>query len=258
MFQLGKWYLDLVTPDGTVVICYAARLRWGPVRLRYASILLSAAGAEAEVATAVRRVERPGIDRGVLRWRADALDVRGEWLRQQPAIRETLLRGPDGAIRWSCRMPRAAAEVRWGRRRFAGIGYVETLGMTLPPTQLPFRRLRWGRHLSVQHSLVWIDWTGVISGQWVWLDGVRQRYATFGGDGTIRLPGGWRLQLDDSRDIRNQLVLPSIVSVLPGAASGRMGSLGTLRERKMVARSALSRDGTPRDSGWTVYEEVTW
>jgi hypothetical protein len=256
VFQLSKWYLDLVTPDGTVVICYAARLRWGPVRLRYASILLSAPGAQAEEAVAVRRVERPVIDRGILRWRADSLEVRGEWLRQQPAIRETLLRRPEGAIRWSCRMPLAAAEVQWGNRRFAGTGYVETLGMTVPPTQLPFRTLRWGRHLSADHSLVWIDWTGETSGQWVWLDGVRQPRATIHDGGVDNLAGGGRLQFADSRDIRKQLVLPPVVGLLPGIASRQMGSLGTLREHKMVARSALHQDGAPRDSGWTVYEVV--
>jgi hypothetical protein len=258
MFRLSKWYLDLVTPDGTAVVCYSARLRWGPVRVRYASILLSAPGAGPEEAAAVRRVERPVIDRGTLRWRADALDVRGEWRRRQPAIRQTLQRGPAGALRWACRMPAAEAELWWGRRRFAGSGYVESLGMTLPPTRLPFRTLRWGRHLSAEHSLVWIDWTGEVPGQWVWIDGIPQQGAAFGDDGAIRLSGRRQLQLGESRDIRNQLVLPPVVALFPGVASRVAGPLGTLREHKMVARSALCEDAVPLDSGWTVYEVVTW
>jgi hypothetical protein len=258
MFQLSKWYLDLATPDGTAVICYAARLRWGPVHLRYASILLDIPGARPEEAVTVRRVERPVIDRGMLRWRSETLDVHGEWRRQQPAIRETLLRGGAGAVRWSCRMPLAAAQVQWGRRRFAGLGYVESLGMTVAPTRLPFRTLRWGRHLSQEHSLVWIDWIGEVSGRWIWLDGVRQQGATFSDDGMIHLTGGRGLRLRDSRDIRDRLVLPSVGAVLPGMASRWAGSLGTLREHKMVARSALYQDQVSLDSGWTVHEIVTW
>ncbi len=258
MFQLNKWYLDLVTPDGVVVVCYSARLRWGALRLRFASILLHVPGARPEEAVTVRRVERPVIDRGNLRWSSEALDVHGEWRRQRPAIRETLLRSDAGAFRWSCRMPLAAAEAQWGHRRFAGLGYVESLGMTVSPTQLPFRTLRWGRHLSPEHSLVWIDWIGNVSGRWVWLDGVRQQGAGLAEDGTIRLPEGRHLQLHDSRDIRNQLVLPAVGALLPGIASRVAGSLGTLREHKMVSRSALYQDERPLDSGWTVHEVVTW
>ena len=33
MFLLTKWYLDLVTPEGTALIAYAARLRWGRFRM---------------------------------------------------------------------------------------------------------------------------------------------------------------------------------------------------------------------------------
>jgi hypothetical protein len=258
MFRLSKWYLDLVTPDGAAVICYAARLRWGPLRLRYASVLLDIPGAKPEEAVTVRRVERPVIDRGILRWRSDSLDVQGEWRRQRPAVRETLQRGRAGAVRWSCRMPLATAEVQWGRRRFTGLGYVESLGMTISPTRLPFRTLRWGRHLSPEHWLTWIDWTGEVSGRWIWLDGARQHGATFSDDGTIHLAGGRRLHLRDSRDIRNRLVLPAVGGVLPGVASRWAGSLATLREHKMVARSTLYEDLVPLDAGWTVHEIVEW
>jgi hypothetical protein len=258
MFQLSKWYLDLVTPDGIAVICYAVRLRWGPARLRYAAILVDSPGAKPEEAFTLHRVERPAIDAGILRWRCDALDVHGEWRRRQPAIRETLLRSRAGAIRWSCRMPLATAEVQWADRRFAGLGYVETLGMTVAPTRLPFRTLRWGRHLSAEHSLVWIDWTGEVSGQWIWLDGVRQPGATFTDDGMIQVSGGRRLHFRDSRDLRNRLVLPSVGAALSAIASRWAGSLATLREHKMVARSALCDDHVRFDEGWTVYETVEW
>src|SRR3990172_7479516 len=53
MFLLNKWYLDLTTADGTVVICYAARLRWGPVRVRYSSVLLAPPGARPDEAVSV-------------------------------------------------------------------------------------------------------------------------------------------------------------------------------------------------------------
>ncbi len=205
----------------------------------------------------MRRVDRPSIDHAAVRWHSDVLDVHGEWLRLQPAVRETLVRDHTGAIRWSCRAPLAAAEVRWGRRRFSGLGYVESLGMTMPPTQMPFHTLRWGRHLSSEHSLVWIDWSGKVPGQWVWLDGVRQRGVTFATDGAIQLSGGRRLELNESRDIRNQPVLPAMVTALPGIAQHLAGSLGALHEHKMVACSSLHDGQLSLHRGWTVHEVVT-
>ena len=258
MFQLSKWYLDLVDPDGVAVICYIARLRWGPVRIRYASILLDVPGAPPEEAVTLRRVERPAIRDGVLDWRSDALDVDGVWHRRQPAIRETLHRGPGGAIRWSCRMPLAAGAVRWGPRRFAGPGYVESLTMTIPPSRLPFRSLRWGRHLSQAHSLVWIDWSGDAPARWVWLDGARQRGALFCVDGVTGLDGGGRLETCASRDIRNRLVLPAIARLIPGIGARGADSLASMHEHKMVARSRLYDGETLLDDGgWTVHEVVT-
>ncbi len=258
MFQLSKWYLDLTTSDGIAVICYSARLRWGPVRLRHAAVLLAVPGAKTEAAFSVRQVERPTVAGDVLRWCARSLDLRGQWHRRRSAIRATLVRGPAGAIRWSSRMPLAAAEIEWGGRRFTGLGYVESMGMTISPTRLPFRTLRWGRHLSRDHSLVWIDWEGEAPGQWIWLDGVRQHGVTFGEDGTVRLSADRRLQLYDSRDIRNEAVLPTMVTALPGIASRATGSLRTLHEHKMVARSAIHDGPVPLDSGWTVHEVVAW
>ena len=258
MFQLNKWYLDLISPDGIAVICYSARLRWGPLRLRYSSILLAIPGAKPEEASSIRQVERPRLADGIVHWRSDTLDVSGEWRRRQPPIRATLRRDHTGAIRWSCRLPLADAEVQWGNRRFSGLGYVESLGMTMPPTQLPFRMLRWGRHLSSEHSLVWIDWSGSAPGQWVWLDGVLQRSASFAADGSMRLPEGRWLQLHDSRDIRNATLLPSLLTAVPAVASRAAGALGTLHEHKMVSRSSLHDGQRPSDSGWTIHEIVTW
>jgi hypothetical protein len=257
VFRLSKWYLDLITPDGIAVICYSARVHWGPLRLRYASILVDMSAGKTEQATTLRQVERPSIDGDTVRWRSGALDVRGEWRRQQPVVRATLLRTPSGAIRWACRAPLATATIQWGDRQFRGTGYVESLGMTVSPTQLPFRTLRWGRHLSHDHSLIWIDWTGDVTRRWIWLDGVRQEGSSFSDDGTIQLGGGRRLQLRETRDLHNAPVLESIGSFLPGLASRWVGSLATLHEHKMVARSALYQDHVPQDDGWTTYEEVT-
>ena len=258
MFRLNKWYLDLVTPEGVAVICYAARLRWGPLHLRFASILVDAPGAPPREANSIRAVERPSVTGGELHWRSGPLDVDGVWRRRNAGIRETLLRDRTHAIRWVCRMPLADAEVRWGRRRFAGLGYVETIAMTGSPVRLPFRTLRWGRHLSPEHAVVWIEWVDGADGRWVWRDGVRQPDAGPTEAGTISLGTGSELRLGPSRVIRDQPVLPEIGILFPELLTRAVGALRSLRERRNVSRSTLYQDGRPLDEGWAVHEEVTW
>ena len=45
MFKLSKWYLDVITEDGSAFIGYAARLEWGPLRVAYGATLLALSGA---------------------------------------------------------------------------------------------------------------------------------------------------------------------------------------------------------------------
>ena len=37
MFELVKWYMDVVAEDGRAVFAYSAKLRWGAARVQVAS-----------------------------------------------------------------------------------------------------------------------------------------------------------------------------------------------------------------------------
>ena len=257
MFHVDKWYLDVTTDRGSAVILYAARVEWGRLRVDYASVLrVSSAGNRRERST-IRHVDRPRLRGGVLTWRNGPLGVDGEWQREAPPIRRTLASGPDGVIRWTCHMPKARVRVRCGGEWFEGLGYVERLDVTIPPSKLPFRTLRWGRHLSAHHSLVWIDWAGRSDRRWVWLDGEEQRAAALCGDAPAGLTGGAALCLHDRRDVRDRHVLAAL-GVLPRALTHRVaGGIGGMHERKMVSRSSIVVGAAAVDDGWALYEVVT-
>ncbi len=258
MFLLVKWYLDVVTDEGAVLIGYAARLRWGRLRFGYASVLHSASGAPPRESATIRGVESPRSDEGTLTWCNSALGVRGEWQGEAPPIRRTLLAAPDGDIRWTCRMPRARATVRWNGGELAGRGYVESLRLTIPPWRLPFSTLRWGRHVSDRHSVVWIDWSGTERRGWVWVDGSEAPLGSFTAAGAPRLEGGRELGLSDSRNIRDRPVLSAVSELLPRFARRLAGPLGRMHEHKLLDRSTLLEADRPLDRGWTLHEVVTW
>lgn len=206
MFQLEKWYGDVATSQeaGACAILYSARLHWGPMRLGYAATIHLSADRPAapREATTWRGGALPLLDGDRITWRNAPLRVTADWRRDAPAIARRLANGPDGEIDWTCHFPRARAGVRIGSDRLEGLGYVERLRLTIPPWKLPFRALRWGRHLSADHYLVWIDWSGGDTRRWVWLDGVEQPAATVGEHGVAGLEGGGELRWSEGGGTR--------------------------------------------------------
>jgi hypothetical protein len=256
MFRLRKWYLDVVSERGTALILYAARVEWGRFGLDYASVLHAGDGPAREAQT-IRHVERPRLRGDAIAWSSDTLHVRGRWERDAPEIQRTLASGPDGVIEWTCHMPRARATVRSGDEQISGLGYVESLSLTVPPSKLPFRTLRWGRHLSHRHSLIWIEWTGQDAQRWIWLDGDEQRTATLEDGAPSCLAGGAALRFADARDVRNRDVLGSLTGV-SGALTRRVaGGIGGLHEHKQLSRSSIVTGGRALDEGWALHEVVT-
>ena len=257
MFVLTKWYLDLVTDDGTAVVGYWARLRWGPIRLGYVALLRSAPGRAPEERASARRSDPPHEDDDLISWHCAPLRLTAAWRRESPSLGATLLDNADGQIRWSCSMPRAQAMVEWDGVTHEGRGYAELLQLTIPPHRLPFRTLRWGHHGSDRHAVVWIDWQGDSSRRWVWLDGAEQPGATMTATG-LELEDGRAVRFTESRDLQRRPVAAALSPVAPVVRRWLMGSLGGMREHKQVSRSALtSADGGELDAGWAVHEEVT-
>ena len=257
MFHVDKWYLDVITDRGTAVILYAARVEWGRLHVDYASVLRASKAGEPQEASTIRHVEQPRIRGNLLAWRNAPLDVDGEWQREARPIRRTLASGSDGDIRWTCQMPRARARVRCGDQRFEGLGYVERLDLTIPPSKLPFRALRWGRHVSSAHSLIWIDWAGDRDRRWIWLDGEEQRAALLSGGVPSGLTSGAALYLRDRRDVRDRPVL-AVLDALPRALARRVaGGIAGMHEHKMVSQSSIVIGGVEVDEGWSLHEVVT-
>jgi hypothetical protein len=258
MFALDKWYLDLVTDLGTVLVGYAVECRIGPARFRYASLLHASHDRPATERTTLRDVRFPALDGDVLRWNIPALRFEGAWERTAAPIGKTLLDAARGRIEWDCCVPRARVTARLDGAAVAGLGYAERLHLTCLPWQLPFSTLRWGRHVSESGGAVWIEWDGDLDRRWIWLDGREQPVALLDSDGITQCAGQGGLRLMDRRIVLDRQVLESVGRVLPAAIRDRFGPLAGMREQKWLSRSVLRRDDGIVDRGWTIHEEVRW
>ncbi|HVO50827.1 MAG TPA: hypothetical protein VMV60_07530 [Thermoanaerobaculia bacterium] len=255
-FELSKWYLDAVDEAGDVFIGYRADLRWRPLSVAYGAVLTGGKHGPRTRAT-VRPGKEPGFLEGALAWEEPRLDVSASWRGAAQAISRTLIESPEGAVTWRCLMPSAESDVRIGSSVVRGPGYVEHLSMTLPPWRLPLDTLRWGRFLSPERSVVWIDWEreGCPPRTWVFVDGIEVRgevseeAVCFEG-GELRLPARERLAL---RSGRLSYLLRNLPRSLRTSLAGR--ALG-IEETKWRTRGLLALEGAAPAEGWAIHEIV--
>lgn len=252
-FSLSKWYLDCVTEEGDAVIVYAARLRWGVMRLSYNAVLMSERGEVEERAT-FRGCELPQVaEDGRLEWGSGRVGAHGEWARVDPAFGTVLMNGDSGSVVWRCEMPRARARVMMrGGRELRGLGYAERLEMTVRPWRLPIEELRWGRVLTERDGVAWIEWRGreprlvvVHNGR-----GVMGRRVSERG---VEWEGG-NLELNEGAAMRSGLLgetalRPPLKWIVPR-------KMREVEETKWVARGKVRVDGGDASEGWAVHEVV--
>jgi hypothetical protein len=253
-FFLTKWYLDVVTDDGSVAIAYWAEVRWQRLRQPLCGVLLHPAGQPAAPwRFSGRRAGPPVADASGLRWSAEPLDLTIEFARREQGFGRRLLQGPDGVIDWHCEIPRADVRLRVGETLLEGSGYAERIELSVLPWRIPADEIRWGRFLADGASLVWIDWRGERPQQLVFHDGRLVGDAAVSEE-AVGCADALRLRLDTAGVVSDD------------ALGGLLAPLETLRpllvpimrtqQTRWLSRGELCRgDGAPVQ-GWALHELV--
>jgi hypothetical protein len=258
VFVLDKWYFDLVSPEGGVLLGHSAFLSWSGLRLRYDAWLFSPPDAPAEEQTSLRRTGSPRTQGDVVAWHSPGLGITGTWRRTAARFRRRLHRDEHGSILWLCAMPRARASVTLPcGRPLEGDGYVERLRLTIPPTDLPFDALHWGRFHGAASTLVWIEWQSGERGRWIFHDGREQKRASLAAGGVSGLDAGGCLRFAERRLLRDRAVLPALAAI-PGIERLPLGRLAALHEKRWTGAGVLARGDGSSEVGTFIHEEVEW
>jgi hypothetical protein len=245
--------MDGVTERGDVAILYCADLHWRGVHLTYSSVLTVSEGSvESHSSMAQYRLSSSG---GEILVEFPKLEVSGIWKADAAPVQRTVFENEAGSVEWNCLQPRSLVNLRIGGNEFTGLGYAECLSVTLPPWQLPMRQLRWGRFVSAEESLAWVDWQGDYSTSFAIHNG-RACETLAVSDSEIDLPGA-RLRMEESFALRAGRLG---TTVLPGAPALRKllpRSLRNIEEKKWRSRGVWNaQDGSSR--GWVIHEVVHW
>jgi hypothetical protein len=145
--------------------------------------------------------------------------------------------------------------LRVGACEFAGLGYAECLTLTLPPWKLPMRQLRWGRFVSPDDALAWVDWKGEYS----------TRFAIHNGHGCEVLSvsdsevdvGGGKLRMEESFSLRAGRVGSTVLTGAPALGKLLPQSVFNIEEQKWRSRGIFTTNDRS-SKGWVIHEVVDW
>jgi len=245
--------MDCVTASGDTAILYSAHFGWRGVALHYNSLLCCVAG-QTESRSSMRQaqVREEGAQ---IEYSAPGLKVKGAWQQCGNMFRAMVYEGSEGVVAWNCLQTGSDVTLRIGEMDMHGLGYAECLTVTVPPWRLPMKTLRWGRFVSREHSLIWIDWQGEYSTSLAVFDGRRSALRK-ASEEEIAAEGA-TLRMSESLPLRSgrlgDTVLPSmqrLKKLLPG-------SLGAIEEHKWRSRGVLDC-GEQTTEGWVIHEVVHW
>lgn len=252
-FTLNKWYLDCVTSEGDAAIFYCTEMNWRGVHLSLCSIL-SGTGCNFRTRTSISPYEVDAVD-GQISVALAKLGVTGTWESDSPPYGRVVYEQGPGNVRWNCLQPRSNVQVCVEGRVLHGLGYAESLSLSIMPWKLPLDQLRWGRFVSPQDSLAWVDWQGSYS----------TRFAAHGGkecvllsvsDAEVTVPNA-TLHIEPGIELRSGRLGETFLTDVPMLGKLYPRSLFNVVERKWLSRAELSTADCS-SAGWVIHEVVHW
>ncbi len=250
-FHLRKWYFDCISANGDAAIIYLARVRWRSAVLHYASVLLHTGGPVA-TRTSLRRFRRFDDSASCIDLVLPGLDLTASFRSLQPSLDRTV---HDG-VHWTCLQPKSETTLKFGDIALHGLGYAERLELTIPPWKLPLSELHWGRFLSPDDSLIWIDWRGQHQSTIVIHNGqdVQPEYISAA---EVRFRPNSSLGLDQRHNLRTGRLADTVAPYASVLSRFFPRSLFGIRESKWCSSATFT---TPDhgSKGWAIHEVVEW
>ncbi len=256
-FRLRKLYLDCIDEHGNCFIAYRAKLEFYFLTFYYSALIFSDHyGVTFEKSS--RRKNPDPIVSDLLIFYDHYLHFKGTWLKSDPPIPPFTFRDEmNNELSWDCHHPKATAEVMFNENPYKGYGYAETLYLTIKPQNFPMDELRWGRFLSEEYTITWINWKGSSPLNKIFCNGVEYNDAIFDKEKIIFGEGAFTMNFERISIIRNGR-LSDVLSRMPLlkliSGSRILGST----EIKYKAKSTLSRNSEVVAEGWALYETVIW
>jgi hypothetical protein len=173
-FYIDKWFLDFTGNDGEAMIFYAAKLIWHGLSANYTSWLNYDPKSGVKVKSRFRNVHFPEKNENSIAWGDKKFGVSGKWNSNAKPIQARIHDSDEGYLDWFCFQPASKVQLIINGKSLLGKGYAEQLIMTVPAWKIPMDELRWGRFVSEENNLVWIELRKDERKKWLWVNGKKE------------------------------------------------------------------------------------
>lgn len=143
-----------------------------------------------------------------------------------------------------------------------GKGYAEQLIMTVPAWKIPMDELRWGRFVSDENSMVWIELRKDERKKWLWVNGEKEENC-FIEDESVSVPDKKLiLQLDKGVVLESEKkilsVVEKIIRYIPGFNKLIPLQFIMADETKWLSNGRLLINGKTVSEGKAIHELVNF
>lgn len=255
--KLTKWYLDFVSDDGVAALCYSAKLSYHDLSLGYSALVTGQYNGEFKAQYSLQN-PMPEITADVLHWQAAKSATAFSWQTTGMSASQPLAlwQTEEGGVVWHNLIPGAQAQMHHDHQLTFGRGYVEQLSLDIPPWKLPIKRLRWGRFVGSQLTLVWIQWHLRDGSTKQWLTLNQQAVEHFSlSDQRVSCAAG-RLQIGPGSPIRQGFLRDTAFSGTAFLQRFLPKAVLDIHEHKQLAPAAFYSDGQATLDGWVIDEVV--
>ena len=218
--HLNKWFLDFNGESGEAMIFYAAKLNWGPFSVPYTSWIYYDSEKGNHEISRFSKVNLPSKDKNRITWHDNVHNIRGMWESRATSLEARIFDSKDGYLDWRCYQPASDVQLEINNLIYKGTGYVEQLILTATPWKIPMDELRWGRWISDDDAIVWIELKELDKKQWLWVNGEKTEN-NYIEDDLLEIPGkNLKLKLNQKVLLESEKKISSVMEkinkLLPG------------------------------------------
>lgn len=252
MFKLKKYYFDGIDKNGNALILYFAELKLLGIKIPYSSYILS--NGENSEEKSCLKTSNIGINSSS--YSNSKLKTSGTWNTNSTTISEILWQNNKSKISWNCIVPKAKFEAYIDNQLFTGLGYSEIIELNFVPWRIPISTLKWGRFLSKNHSIIWIEWIGKQPLKKVFWNGEQIEDVEIGDNEIYFKKQNAKLIFENPISIKDEKIL-KIAEKYPFLKLFFKSKFLNSREIKFKSQSTLlSPDNS--EKGDSLYETVLW
>jgi len=262
VFYINKWFLDFTGRDGEAMIFYAAKLIWHGLSANYTSWINYNPLSGVKVKSRFRNVNFPEKNENSITWNDKKFGVSGKWESTAGPVQSRLYDSEEGYLDWFCYQPASHVKLNVNGKSMEGCGYAEQLIMTVPAWRIPMDELRWGRFVSKQNNLVWIELRKDERMKWLWVNGEKEIECIIENE-SVSVPNkDQQLELDKGVVLefekKIQSVVEKIIRYIPGFNKLIPIQFIMADETKWLSNGRLLINGQVISEGKAIHELVNF